>query len=288
MNSLSCEGRNRIQNERDKYVLKDQSGALHMSGNLLLKVIMTKSSVDNKSGAYAIRMQLAGLPELLAQLGYDITKFNENVKSMTASLSRKGETSHDLPFNLFKSYKTVPVDKFAVFINTLRDKAHDPDGIHGSEFTDVYIMDRAENKYKSMVNEKAWVLKENNEDKILALESQIKKLKAKRVAGRRIPKKERKPTKRSKKEAKHQVKKIDIHCKPSNVTKPVCDAKGKKFWWCSPETGGKCSGVLCCYKPSKCKGMAYLKGKKEENDDKSLKMKEATHSFDTDDSEVTE
>ena len=40
--------------------------------------------------------------------------------------------------------------------------------------------------------------------------------------------------------------------------------KGKKFWWCSSETRGKCNGVLRRHKPSECKGAAFLKNKKEQ------------------------
>ena len=75
MASLSRDGRNRVLTERNKYMLKDNVGAIHLSGNLLLKVIITKSSVDNHSSAYAIRMELGKLPDLIEKYNFNVTKF---------------------------------------------------------------------------------------------------------------------------------------------------------------------------------------------------------------------
>ena len=43
--------------------------------------------------------------------------------------------------------------------------------------------------------------------------------------------------------------------KPKDPSKPI-KIDGKEWWWCSPETGGKCTGVLRRHKPSQCKGLA--------------------------------
>jgi hypothetical protein len=59
---LSREGRVKVQTEKDKYVLRDGGDEEVYSGNLLLKVILMITSVDNKSRAYAVPMELAKLP----------------------------------------------------------------------------------------------------------------------------------------------------------------------------------------------------------------------------------
>ena len=51
--------------------------------------------------------------------------------------------------------------------------------------------------------------------------------------------------------------KVDITRKPKNIHKPVTIGGDKKPWyWCSPETGGKCPGLLRRHKPSECEGKA--------------------------------
>jgi hypothetical protein len=68
--------------------------------------------------------------------------------------------------------------------------------------------------------------------------------------------------------------KVDIYRKPKgDLTKPVIINKDK-WWWCSPETGGKCSGALRKHQPKDCKGKEYLKNDKNKKV-ASLKAKEA-------------
>ena len=257
MASLSREGRNRVLTERQKYMLMDDEGGVHLSGNLLLKVIITKSSVDNHSGAYAIRMELGKLPTLIEKFNFNITKFNERVKGLTMSLSKMGQQSADLPFNLFVAYRTVPVPEFRAAIDRLRDEADNSD--LPDRYTDVYIMDRAENKYTNLVQEKSWSVKDHEDNKILALEAKIRKLER---ANKGLGGKRGAGGKRRDKLPVRKAKKLDITRKPRDVNKPFM-FNGKKFWWCSPETGGKCTGALRRHKPSECKGTEYLKDKKK-------------------------
>ena len=56
MASLSREGRNRILMDRKKYTLEDKTGQVVFSGNLFLKAILAKSTVDNRSGETTIHM----------------------------------------------------------------------------------------------------------------------------------------------------------------------------------------------------------------------------------------
>ena len=151
--------------EREKFVIKDDDEKEHELGNLLLKVVIDKASVDNYSGAYAIYMELSKLPELLAQLKFNITKFNERVKGLILSLSKMGKTSDDLPFNLLRAYKTVPVQDFKAAIERIRDDSENSS--EPNKYTDVYIMDRVENKFRSLVQEDSWNIQDEGEDKIL-------------------------------------------------------------------------------------------------------------------------
>jgi hypothetical protein len=54
MPSLSQVGRNKVNTDKHQYILKDANDRNAYSGNLLLKVILMKSTVDNRSGTFAI------------------------------------------------------------------------------------------------------------------------------------------------------------------------------------------------------------------------------------------
>ena len=87
MASLSQVGRNKVHTDKHQYILKDDNEKDAYSGNLLLKVILMKSTVDNRSGAYAIRMELSELQDLIAKVNFNITKFNTRVKTLVHDLS---------------------------------------------------------------------------------------------------------------------------------------------------------------------------------------------------------
>jgi hypothetical protein len=146
METLSREGRAKVQTEKGKYVLKDEGDEEVYSGNPLLKVILMKTTVDNKSGAYAVWMELAKLPELIEMINFDISKFNERVRNLIGDLNNRGQTSDYLTFNLFQAYKQVPVEAFTIFIDPIKDQEDDTDAISTS-----FIMDKAENKLYTIV-----------------------------------------------------------------------------------------------------------------------------------------
>ena len=128
MDSLSQEGRAKVLTEKEKYSIPsdptDDDSDPALSGNLLLKVVLMKSIVDNRSGAFAIRMRLTELSELIVKLDYNIEKFNQQVKTLTADLSLRGETSDDLDYHLMRAYSTVPIKEWESFADRLKDDYH--------------------------------------------------------------------------------------------------------------------------------------------------------------------
>jgi hypothetical protein len=259
MATLSREGRAKVQTEKDKYVLKDEGDEEVYSGNLLLKVILMKTTVDNKSGAYAVRMELAKLPELIEKINFDIPKFNERVKNLIGDLNNRGQTSDDLTFNLFQAYKQVPVEAFTIFIDRIKDQEDDTDAISTS-----FIMDKAENKFKTLQKEGNWTVKEKDEDKIMVLQAKIKRLeKANRARGNRKDQNSNKK-KGHKKGSRNPKHKIDIDRRPKDIRKPVT-INGKKWWWCCTELGGLCEGKLRRHTPKECKGSGFKPTKNNKN-----------------------
>ena len=271
MDSLSQEGRLKILTEKEKYSLPvdpndDDSPLTEESGNLLLKVILIKSSVDNRSGAYSIRMQMAELNVLIVKLGYNIETFNLQVRQLVEGLNRRGEGSSDLQFNLIKAYKEVPIREFTTFIDRVKDENDGMEEVD-DQYTPQYIMDKAENKYKILVNENAWDTKLKENDQLMAIKAELSRLKKQRG------KKGKSSNKGGKSKRKNQV---DITRKPSDITKPVT-IDGKKWWWCSKETGGKCHGALRRHKPTECKGLAKGAG----DNDSSSRKRSSNNKLDT-------
>ena len=62
-------------------------------------------------------MQLSDLTGLIQKLEFDVEKFNSQVKRYMEDLSRRGETSDDVSFNVIKAYKSVPIKEFGTFID---------------------------------------------------------------------------------------------------------------------------------------------------------------------------
>ena len=112
-------------------------------------------------------------------------------------------------------------------------------------------MDKAENKYRILTKEGTWQVKEKENNKFLALEAKLDKY----LKENKKLKAGKKPTKRITK--KSMKTKVDIYRKPKDIHKPVT-INGAKWYWCSTETGGKCSGALRKHKPSECKGREHL------------------------------
>ena len=253
MDSLSQEGRSKVLTEKEKYTIPsdpaDEDSEPALSGNLLLKVILMKSTVDNRSGAYSIRMKLSELDVLIAKLGHNIEKFNHQVKNFIEDLSRRGETSDDVIYNLIKAYRVVPVKEFTSFVDRLKD---DFDNMEegDQQHTPQYLMDKAENKYKILVNEGTWDNTMNDKDELMALRAELNKLK-------KNSKKQADGKPKAKNQKKSGKKRVDITRKPrGDLHKPVV-IDGKEWYWCSKETGGKCNpGALRRHKPSECKGTA--------------------------------
>ena len=76
----------------------------HLSGNLLLKVVLRESGLDAKYTTTHVRSSLASLDAHMKSINDEISKFNACVQDLLRYLSERGETTHDLLINLAKGY----------------------------------------------------------------------------------------------------------------------------------------------------------------------------------------
>ena len=159
-------------------------------------------------------------------------------------LTARGETTHDLLANLFKVYIVVKDRDFVTYIKKKEDEYEE-----GQEVDVNMLMLQASNKYKTMFENQTWNAPSPEEEKILALESQIQKLKKQKEK----PTQDRKGGKDDKKGKKKGKGKPE---KPAWMKKPPPDAQknkpktvdGKTYYWCSKH---KSWGA---HKENKCEG----------------------------------
>jgi len=136
-------------------------------------VLHTSRSSSEKPRATVLHLRgkLSSWDNYIRTISYDIVKFNEYVKDLMDSLTI-GETTHDLLANCFKAYKSVKDCDFTTYIKKKEDEYEE-----GQDVNINMLMLQASNKYKTMFQNQTWNAPSPEEEKILALESQIQKLK---------------------------------------------------------------------------------------------------------------
>jgi hypothetical protein len=246
MNSISKEAKNKILIWRNQYSINGYS-----SGNLLLKIIIRESHLDTNATTSSIRTKLSRLDTYIVTIASDITKFNGYVRFLIDSLAARGETSNDLLTNLFKGYGAATDKVFVEYIGRKLEKYEE-----GEDTTADALMEQANSKYKLMKEQATWNAPSEQEEKILALMTEVKNLK-------KFKKKEPSYKKEDKTKAKPKHKKaadkpswFNEEPSPEELTKPK-EWNGKTWYYCSPKTGGKCSGNYRMHKPANCEGKAH-------------------------------
>ena len=167
MNSLSTVGWSKVTLQEEEYTINSMK-----VGILLLKVIIRVSAIDTNATVMSIRSQLGNIDTYIATVNYDITKTNERVNTLLEALSTRGETTHDMLSNLFRAYRTV---KDKQFLRYIEQKESDyEEGI--LELTPTKLMLLAENKFKTLKEKSQWQAPSEEEEKIVALEAEVKAL----------------------------------------------------------------------------------------------------------------
>ena len=260
MSSISKEGKKKILVWEEQYMV----GGLG-SGNLLLKIIVRESHLDTNATSASIRTKLTDLDRYLPSIGHDISKFNMYVKLLIDGLRSRGETTQDLLVNLFKGYMACSDKEFVEYIKRKQDMFEE-----GHEMNSDNLMKNAAEKYKTLVQKGRWNAPDANEQKILALQTELRKLKKNKRGD-----KKKGSTKDEKSSNPNNKKPSWFDKRPKgDITKPR-EWKGKMWYYCHPDTGGKCDGKHRVHKPSNCQGTAYSfkKNDKEKKSSSSQKRK---------------
>ena len=241
MNSLSKEATDLITIWKDDYVING-----HLSGVLLLRVIIRESYIDTNATATAVREKLSSLDMYMATIDSDIGKFNSYVKQQLATLNARGETTQDLLTNLFKGYLACSDPIFRRYMEK-KQESHD----EGATIDPNMLMKWAKIKYSIIKEKGVWNAPTKEEQQILAMKAEIKSIKNTKERKRN---KNKGKTDEPKDTPKGKPSWMYVEPKESELTKPVT-WEGRKYRWCGVKTGGHCEQYRC-HMPSKCKGRA--------------------------------
>ena len=152
--------------------------------------------------------------------------------------------TNDLLANLFKAYKAILDCEFISYIHKKEDKYKE-----GAEVNANALMLLADNKFKTFCQANTWNAPSPEEEKILALESQIQKLQKEKKKPKQQEKKgeDKNGTKKGKKKKKDGPKWMQVLPADAEKDKPKT-VKGKTYYWCAKHA--KWAGHLT----SACKG----------------------------------
>ncbi len=246
MNSISSECKAKLTIWKREYKV----GPLP-SGNLLLKVLIRECHLDTNATVGGIRNRLSTLDTYLPTVGYNISQFNMYVKNLVNQLRARGEYTNDLLVNLFKGYLAASDRAFTGYIEKKLEAYEE-----GQPITADQLMLWARNKYDLLRDKGTWNAPTDEEEKIIALQAQVKAM-AKQL---KHTKDSSKPNSKSssKKSDKHkQTKKKEkpewFTTKPKDLNKKV-QWNNREWQWCGKDTGGKCESFVI-HAPNECKGL---------------------------------
>jgi hypothetical protein len=260
-NSLTDAARAKILLHKADYTVQGNTG----SGPLLLKVIIRESYNDTNATVKFIRSCLSNLDVYMKSVDSDVSKFNQYVQDQLNSLSARGQQTNDLLANLFLGYAAALDRNFVAYIGKKEDQFDEGEDIEPNR-----LMQLALNKYQTLVEGGKWNAPTEEEAKIIALEVEIKKIKAAKNA----------PKKSTKEEKKSPKAKMPMMDKPKWMTVEPAPGKpkekkvdGKTYYWCPHHK------QWTRHKPSECRIATNAKSppaaaKKDDEKDKPSTLKQ--------------
>ena len=274
-NSMTQEARKKILLYKNEYYFNDRIP----SGALLLKVLIRESYVDTNATIKFVRENLSSLDVYMVKVDSDIEKFNQYVYQNLLKLKSHGQTTSDLMANLFKGYAKAS-DK--VFVAYIAKKEDDYD--EGRDCGHVQLMLLALQKYKTLTEAGKWNAPTDAEAKIIALEAEVTKLKAKNNGHtNKYNNKSKNSYKNTDNSGKDHGKSPGTKQPPEWMTTKPKEGEshtkmvsGKEYHWCNNHQ------AWTRHKPSECKGKGY-KFPSKKSDDTEKKRKPDDNSKDKND-----
>jgi hypothetical protein len=173
-----------VATEPERYTFDIQGGVDPLEdGPSFLKAIIDCTYTNTLSNNAVARDNLSSLPEYMDSLpDSNIKEFNAHVKKQLEALAAGGETTNDLIINLWKGYAKAKDKDFRQWIKLKKAAWFDRTFIVNPNGLD--LMELAENHYKDAVKTKDWLKLDEDQQTILALQTEIQAVKATARHGR--------------------------------------------------------------------------------------------------------
>jgi hypothetical protein len=240
------------------------------SVNLLLKLIIRESSLDSNASSTIIRTNLSKSDEYMPVIK---KKFNTYVDTQIHALTARGETTSDLLVHLFAAYKQALDASFCKL-------AADEEICHerGETTTPRELMTFMLKRWEVLADKGQWDAPSQEEERLMVMQTELENLKMeKSQVGKMV-----RAVKKMGKATKSCNYAPDPDWLVKNIKRTPADKvahhKRSPWYWCSPETGGKCEGCWHKHKPKECKGTAWKASVAPAEDSKKLKLLDGSES----------
>lgn len=173
--SLTKAALSRVMNEQEKFMVIIAGTSL-TDGPLFLLTVVSLAYTNTRSMSSVYRNRLSMLTQKMQSIpNSDVKVFNAYVKSMVELLAAGGEKCEDLAWNLLRAYKATGDAKFTNYIEQKEDAWKDGTINWGANGNDLMML--AENYYKDALINETWLVASAEQERIIALEAQIKAFK---------------------------------------------------------------------------------------------------------------
>ena len=191
---------------------------------------------------------------------------------MVDQLRARGEYINDLLINLFKGYLAATEKSFTTYIDKKLEAYEE-----GQDMMADQLMLWARNKYDLLLDKGTWNAPTEQEEKIIALQAQVKEM-VKKLSGKKTPHNSKGKTSKSNATSTDKKKKSKRVKNPKWFTKKPTDVYKKVNWinrkwnWCGKDTCGKCESYVI-HKPTDCKGLKRTGPTSSPKQKKKIKLK---------------
>jgi hypothetical protein len=237
----------KVSKEPQRYTFTVPGDPEAEDGPAFLKAIIDHTYTNTLSNTAVARDNLASLLDYMDTLSdSNVEEFNNYVKEQLEALAYAGETTMDLISNLFKGYMRCRDKNFRIWIKGKKDAYFDR--TFQINPNSLEFMELVQNYYLDAVKTREWLKPDEDQQQILALQVQLKEVKALKEKCK-DRNKDQKQVKRllqgkAKKETNKKWAWKDKAPLPGESHTRVFE--GKTYYWCPNHL------KWCLHKPSEC------------------------------------